>query len=84
MGRALGSIIAVIMTPQPRTKAVPSAHVAGIGIVIMSSPCRLDRTTETHAATATARRTAEVRSVALSGTGLIRIPLCGRRPLIRG
>jgi hypothetical protein len=70
IGSALGSIIAVIMTPQPTTKARPSATVAGIGIVIiMAPPCRLDRTTDTQAAAAMSNRTTEVRTVIRSRTG---------------
>src|SRR5712692_8399734 len=58
------------MTPQLTTKARPSATVAGIGIVIiMSSPCRLARTTDTQAAAAMRSNTTEVRTVTRSRTG---------------
>src|ERR1700704_4707389 len=59
------------MTPQLATKARPSATVDGIGIVIiMSSPRRLDRTTDTQATAAMRRSTIEVRIVTRSRTGI--------------
>ena len=70
IGSALGSIIAVIMTPQLATKASPSDSVTGMNmVIIMSGAPRLDRMTSAHATAAIRSRLIEVTTAARSRTG---------------
>ena len=70
IGSALGSIIAVIMTPQLATKASPSDSVTGMNmVIIMSGAPRLDRMTSAQATAAIRSRLIEVTTAARSRTG---------------
>ena len=70
IGSALGSIIAVIMTPQLATKANPSEIVTGMNmVIIMSGSPRLERMTSTQATAAIRSRMIEVTIAARSRRG---------------
>ncbi len=71
IGSALGSIIAVIITPQPSTKASPSDTVSGMNmVIIMSGAPRLVRMTSTQAAAANRSKASDVTIVARFHAGV--------------